>query len=124
MDAPEHRWRARLTDVPFRVVARSEDGSVGVASGAESGQVVELISMWVAPSQRGTGLANRLIDEVIRWATAHGRQTCLMVRDDNIGAIRAYSRAGLIDHGVPEDWPTDAPPERRMWHSADTSAEA
>lgn len=124
VDAPEHRWRARLTDVPFTVVARSEDGPVGVASGAESGQVVELISMWVAPSQRGTGLAKRLIDEVIRWATAHGQQTCLMVRDDNIGAIRAYARAGFIDHGVPEDWPTDAPPERRMWHSADTSAEA
>lgn len=46
-----------------------------------------------------------------------------MVRDDNIGAIRAYARAGFIDHGVPEDWPTDAPPERRMWHGADTSAE-
>ena len=124
VDAPEHRWRARLTDVPFTVVARGEHGPVGVASGAESRQAVELISMWVAPSQRGTGLARRLIDEVISWATAHGRQTYLMVRDDNIGAIRAYARAGFIDHGVPEDWPTDAPPERRMWHGADTSAEA
>jgi ribosomal protein S18 acetylase RimI-like enzyme len=80
--------------------------------------------MWVAPSQRGTGLAKRLIDEVVRWATAHGRPTYLMVRDDNIGAVGAYARAGFIDHGVPEDWPTDAPPERRTWHSADTSAEA
>ncbi len=31
-------------------------------------------------------------------------------------AIRAYARAGFIDHGVPKDWPDDAPPERRMWH--------
>lgn len=106
------------------MVARSNRGPVGVASGVESGQGVELISMWVAPSQRGTGLAERLVDEVVAWATAHGQRTCLMVRDDNVGAIRAYARAGFIDHGVPEDWPDDAAPERRMWHGADASPEA
>lgn len=124
-DAAEHRWRERLTDVPFTVVARSDTGPVGVVSGAESGQVVELISMWVAPSQRGSGLAGRLIDEVVSWAAARGHRTCLMVRDDNVGAIRAYTRAGFIDHGVPEDRPDAAPPERRMWHGGtDTSPEA
>ncbi len=116
VDAAETRWRARLTDVPFTVVARSGEGPVGVASGVEAGQAVELISMWVAPSHRGTGLAQRLIDEVVAWAAARGRQTLLMVRDDNIAAIRAYARAGFIDHGVPEDWQDDTPPERRMWH--------
>ena len=39
-----------------------------------------------------------------------------MVRDDNAAAIRAYERAGFTDHGVPEDWPDDEPPERQMWH--------
>lgn len=124
VDASEHRWRARLADVPFTVVARGDHGPVGVASGVTSGLLVELISMWVAPSQRGAGLAGRLIDEVVGWATAHGRQTCLMVRDDNAAAIRAYVRAGFVDHGVPEDWPADAPPERRMWHDADNSPQA
>lgn len=124
VDAAEHRWRTRLTDVPFTVVARSAEGPVGVVSGVESGQAVELISMWVAPSQRGTGLAGRLMDEVIAWATSRGQQTCLMVRDDNVAAIRAYTRAGFVDHGVPEDWPVDASPERRMWYAdADTSPE-
>ena len=42
VDATERRWRARLTDVPFTVVARSAEGLVGVVSGAESGQAVEL----------------------------------------------------------------------------------
>ena len=116
VDAEEHRWRARLTDVPFTVVARSPEGPVGVVSGVESDEGVELISMWVAPSHRGTGLARRLLDEVIAWATARGRPTCLMVRDDNEVAIRAYTRAGFVDHGVPEGWPIDAPLERRMWH--------
>lgn len=116
VEAPEHRWRARLTDVAFTVVARSGGKPVGVVSGTDSGQAVELISMWVAPNQRGTGLAARLIEEVVVWASARGQRTCLMVRDDNIGAIRSYTRAGFIDHGVPEDWPEDAPAERRMWH--------
>ncbi len=124
-DAAEHRWRRRLIDVPLTLVARSDEGPVGVASGMESGQVVELISMWVAPSERGSGLAERLIDQVVAWAAARGQQTCLMVRDDNLGAIRAYTRAGFIDHGVPEDWPDDAPSERRMWHGrTGTSLEA
>ena len=95
---------------------------VGVVSGAVSGQAVELISMWVAPSQRGTGLAGRLIDEVVGWATARGQRAFLMVRDDNTAAIRAYARAGFIDHGVPEDRPLDAPPERRMWHDGARSS--
>ena len=115
-EASERRWRARLTDVALTVVARSGGEPVGVVSGADSGQAVELISMWVAPSQRGTGLAARLIEQVVNWAAARGRRTCLMVRGDNIGAIRSYARAGFIDHGVPDDWPENAPAERRMWH--------
>lgn len=116
VDATEERWRSRLTEVPFTVVARSGTRPVGVVSGTESGEAVELISMWVEAAQRGTGLAGRLIAQVVAWAAAGGRRTCLMVRDDNLGAIRAYTRAGFVDHGVPEDWPADAVPERRMWH--------
>lgn len=115
-DATEERWRARLRDVPLTVVARSEGVPVGVVSGMESGEAVELISMWVAPGHRGTGLATRLIDQVVAWAESRGRRTCLMVRDDNLAAIRSYERAGFVDHGVPEDWPADVLPERRMWH--------
>jgi predicted GNAT family acetyltransferase len=114
VDAGEQRWRARLADVPFTVVARSDGEPVGVACGAQSEDVVELISMWVAPSQRGTGLAGRLIDQVVAWAATSGQRTCLMVRDDNVGAIRAYTRARFIDQGVPEDWPAGAPRERLM----------
>lgn len=64
-DATEERWRARLTDVPFTVVARVADRGVGVVSGVPSGKHVELISMWVASEHRGTGLADRLIDSVV-----------------------------------------------------------
>jgi ribosomal protein S18 acetylase RimI-like enzyme len=116
VDASEDRWRRRLTDVPFTVVARSEARGVGVVSGAEWEHEVGLISMWVAPDHRGTGLAGRLIDQVVAWAASRGRRTWLMVRDDNTAAIRAYAKAGFVDLGVPADWPEDALPERRMRH--------
>ena len=118
VDATEQRWRARLTDVPLTVVARGAEGPVGVVSGMESGRAVELISMWVAPGHRGTGVVGRLVDQVVVWAAARGQRTFLMVREDNVAAIRAYRRAGFVDRGVPRGWPADAPRERRMWHFA------
>lgn len=109
--ADERRWRDRLTAVPLTVVARSAGGAVGVVCGASSDGEVELISMWVAPSHRGTGLAGRLIGEVVAWAD--GRATVLMVREGNEAAIRAYARAGFVDVPVPEAL-ADGPCERRM----------
>jgi GNAT superfamily N-acetyltransferase len=118
VEAEEEQWRQRLSDVPFTLVARSAGAWAGVVSGVESGDAVELISMWVAPAHRGTGLAGRLIEQVVAWATGKGRDTFLMVRDDNEAAIRSYARAGFVDLGIPDGWPADALPERRMRHSA------
>lgn len=81
---------------------------------AQADDHVELISMWVAPDHRGTGLAGRLVEQVAGWASSNGHDTFLMVRDDNERAARAYEKAGFVDLGVPEDWPDDAPRERRM----------
>jgi ribosomal protein S18 acetylase RimI-like enzyme len=116
VDATEERWRQRLLDVPLTLVARSDTGPVGVVCGAESAEGVELISMWVAPAHRGTGLAGDLVARVVAWATDRGRATSLTVRDDNAAAIGCYLRAGFVDLGVPDGWPEDAPPERRMRH--------
>lgn len=117
VDATEEQWRRRLADVPCTVVARSGTGTVGVVCGMPSVAGVELISMWVAPSHRGTGLTRRLVDRVVAWARDLGRDTFLMVRDDNPAAIRAYEKAGFVDLGVPADWAEDAPLERRMRHA-------
>lgn len=115
VDAPEERWRARLTDVPLTLVAADGAAVVGVASGSpEDDDWVELISMWVAPQARGTGVARMLIDAVAAWADEQGRGTCLMVRRDNDRARAAYVRAGFVDRGVPDDWPDDEPVEHRM----------
>lgn len=114
VDATEGQWRQRLLDVPCTFVARHEGRPVGVACGVRDDDGVELISMWVAPDHRGTGLTRRLVDRVVAWAEAGGHDTLLMVRDDNVVAIRAYEKAGFVDLGVPQGWPEDALPERRM----------
>lgn len=117
VDAPEERWRARLTGVPLTMVARRDAAPVGVVSGCpaelEGDEAVELISMWVAPAERGTGLAGRLIDEVTTWAAGLGMPTFLMVRVGNDAARAAYERAGFVPSGIP-DHPADEPPELLM----------
>ena len=117
VEATEEQWRARLTDVPLTLAARSEGRLVGVVCGMPSESHVDLISMWVAPDHRGTGLAGRLVAGVVEWASSQGLDTELMVRDDNARAIRAYERAGFTDLGVPPDWPAEAVRERRMRHA-------
>ncbi|MDO9457843.1 N-acetyltransferase [Nocardioides sp.] len=125
-DASEERWRRRLTDVPLTLVARDghdghdgHDGRVVRDVGVVSGQVhgeswAELISMWVDPSVRGTGVAQALITAVVGWAERQGRSTYLMVRSDNARARAAYERLGFVDRGVPDGWSADEPPEHRM----------
>ncbi len=60
----EQRWRARLTSVPFNVVAYFDDAAAGIVSGTapDAENTVELISMWVAPfggDGMGPGRASR-----------------------------------------------------------------
>lgn len=47
--AHEERWRARLTDVPLTLVARGEEGLVGVVSGAPSSDHVEEWQRMIEP---------------------------------------------------------------------------
>ena len=117
VDAPDSRWRDRLANVPLNVVARRDGELVGMASGVLDGQDgAELISMWVDPVARGSGIAAALVGAVVEWASAAGRTTYLMVRSDNPRAMAAYVRAGFVDLGIPPDRDPDEPPENRMVH--------
>ena len=115
VDAPAERWQSRLTQVPLTLLACDPSEVVGVVSGQPVGEHwVELISMWVSPAVRGSGVARQLIDAVTRWAAEQNRRTYLMVRIDNDRARRAYERAGFVETGIPEGWPVNEPPEHRM----------
>jgi ribosomal protein S18 acetylase RimI-like enzyme len=113
--APESRWRDRVANVPLNLIARLDGGLAGMASGVLEGEdEAELISMWVDPAARGSGVADALIVAVVEWAAATGRTTYLMVRSDNHRAVAAYAKAGFVDLGVPPDRDPDLPPENKM----------
>ncbi len=83
-----------------------ELGTVGIAP--ESG-AAHVVSMWVAPEARGTGVADLLVRAVIEWATANRLPAIgLEVSEGNAPAERLYHRHGFRRTGVtgpisPED---------------------
>jgi ribosomal protein S18 acetylase RimI-like enzyme len=119
--ADEGRWRARLgLEGSHNVVAFAGRIPVGMATGVpgDDRAVAELISMYVAPEARGSGLAARLIDEVGRWAAGQGARTlCLDVRADNRPALHAYERQGFTVTGEVDRSTPDEPLELRMCKS-------
>ncbi len=117
VQAAESRWRDRLAKVPLNLVARRDGEHLGMTSGVLDGDDgAELISMWVDPAARGSGVPAALGAAVVDWASTAGRTTYLMVRSDNTRAIAAYVRAGFVDLGVPPDRDPDEPPENKMVH--------
>lgn len=75
----------------------------------------ELISMWVATSARGTGLAAELIGRIVDWATQAGASVLdLSVMPDNSAARRAYERADFVALAEPGDALPDGRREVRM----------
>ena len=52
-----------------------------------------LISMWIAPPARRSGLAEKLLQACVEWARSEGcEQLVLDVADDNVSAIKLYSK--------------------------------
>lgn len=113
----EERWRKRLAEVPFKVIAELDNRPAGMvgATFASPQREVELISMWVAPFARGRGVGDCLIGAVIGWAKEQEATSVLLdVMEDNLRATALYNRHGFIDRGsVPNASPAD-PSERRM----------
>lgn len=119
IEASEERWRERLSVTGAHdVLAFDGEHVVGMVSGmpvADDPTRTELISMWVAPSARGTGLAAALIDRIVDWATQAGASVVdLSVMPDNPAARRAYERAGFVALSEPGDALPDGRREVRM----------
>ena len=96
----EARWRGRLSDVPFNLVAEWRKTPVGMASGTASGPdgSVELISMWVAPVARGRGVGDSLVDAIVEWAREQcAARVVLAVFQGNEHALALYRRHGFIE---------------------------
>ncbi|HEY3801091.1 MAG TPA: GNAT family N-acetyltransferase [Kofleriaceae bacterium] len=98
-NAGEERWRARLRDVAYNVIATHDGADVGLISAVDS-DPVELISLWVAPAVRGKGAGDALVRAVLAWGAP--RATQLNVYPDNAHAIALYRRNGFVERGVVE----------------------
>lgn len=100
----EARWRSRLTAVPLNLLARIDEESVGMVGATEGKDesTVELISLWVAPSGRGHGVGDLLVNAVVAWAVQqNAAQVALDVREGNEYARALYLRHGFVDIGPP-----------------------
>jgi GNAT superfamily N-acetyltransferase len=101
VDAPEERWRERLS-VPnaFQVIASLDGTPVGMAGGFtdEEADTAELVSMWIAPAGRGKGIGNTLMATIESWARTMGATVLkLAVADGNDPAYKLYLRNGFSD---------------------------
>ena len=106
----EAEWRNRLKH-RAQFAAWKEGRAVGmVGCLLEVDSVMDLVSMWVAPPERGTGVADLLIGSVVAEARSHGCQTLVAwVSNGNEPAERLYRRHGFARTGrlqpVDAAWP-------------------
>lgn len=106
----EENWRARLSGRPFNLVFLQDDNPAGMVSATvvDGGEVVELHSMWVAPSARGSGVGDAAIGAVVTWAREQGASSVLLsVMATNQPAAGLYRRHGFVDEGVPPGHPDE-----------------
>jgi GNAT superfamily N-acetyltransferase len=72
-------------------------GMVGVSPAAADPSTCDLVAMWVAPSVRGTGVADDLVRAAIVEAWSQGCTSLgLEVADGNVRAERLYARHGFV----------------------------
>jgi GNAT superfamily N-acetyltransferase len=75
------------------------DEPVGLAAlyrDAENPSQGELVQMWIAPSERGSGIAEVLLNHLFEWAAGNSYETVRAeVTDGNQHALRFYLRYGF-----------------------------
>lgn len=70
--------------------------------------VGQVISIWVAPSSRRSGLGMMLLEAIRAWAESQGiTKLLLMVASGNSGAIKLYRHAGFTETGRTQPYPND-----------------
>jgi ribosomal protein S18 acetylase RimI-like enzyme len=70
--------------------------------------IAQIVSMWVAPAYRRSGVGSALIAAVNSWSqTRNARTLRLMVTSSNHSAIEFYKRCGFTMTGKTEPYPND-----------------
>jgi GNAT superfamily N-acetyltransferase len=113
---PMDRWRAWAAasaagDDQSLYVAETPGGDlVGLAAAYRQEshpRSLRLVSMWVAPGQRGTGLGRRLTRAVVDWAeNVDADELTLWVVETNRVAAQLYRSAGFVPTDVAQPLPS------------------
>ncbi len=83
-------------------------GLIGCLADEQDSSRADVVSMWVAPSHRRTGLSSALLDAVRAWAVSRNIATLqLMVTSNNYAAIAFYERYGFVKTGRTEPYSND-----------------
>lgn len=98
-------WAALSSDGPDQTMYLAEvDGELVALAGAfrleDNPRRMHLISMWVDPAHRRSGIGRALTNTVVAWARqSDADDVMLWVVDDNDGARRLYEDAGFVATG-------------------------
>jgi GNAT superfamily N-acetyltransferase len=101
---PDEEWQRRAHSGAegkdtFCVLGIDGDEPVGIAVGLRESRdstLAYLVSMWVTPSLRGTGLAASLVNSVTAWARGIGARVLLAgVKHGNFRADAFYRKFGF-----------------------------
>ena len=112
---PDEEWLVRANtwngERSVGFIAMQDGAPCGVVAGKvdmDDPQTAHVLSMWVAPEQRRTGLGGRLLSAVQLWARDLGvPRLRLMVTNNNSTAINFYQRWGFMLTGKTEPYPND-----------------
>ncbi|MDT0682218.1 GNAT family N-acetyltransferase [Roseicyclus sp. F158] len=100
---PDPEWLNRLKTPVYAALKGDEPvGIMGLLlqTGEKRAHRATLVMVYLRESERGAGLADRLLSAVTAFAVGSGvRQLELTVNDDNVAAIRFYERHGFEQAG-------------------------
>jgi GNAT superfamily N-acetyltransferase len=107
-------WAKQVVELPtFVAVDDSCDvAMVRCARDQDRTDTAWLISMWVAPEVRRSGVGGGLVDLVVAWARANGISRLLLdVADRNAQAVALYQAKGFMPNGKSGSMP---PPRQHI----------
>ncbi len=112
---PDAEWLRRAANMngekAIGYLAMDDDRACGIIGAFRDENDLlsaNVVSMWVAPSQRRTGVGSSLIVALQTWARSCGVYSLrLMVTSNNRAAIEFYERIGFSMTGNTEPYPND-----------------
>jgi GNAT superfamily N-acetyltransferase len=104
------QWRARINErsVTFFACLPGIPEPAGLAGVYVEDGIPDVVSMWVRPSARGSGVGEALITAAVDWARARDHDNLfLWVTESNAPARALYERCGFALTGEKQPLPSD-----------------